>query len=201
MNEILNLIISGVGGQGNLLASRLIVNVAKLRDFEATEAEIYGASQRGGSVTSHIRVSEEGNHGPLVSEGAADVIIGFEPIETVKSIKKFGNPDVKIILNPHPSFLTDLSGRVMDYPDVDEIINFCEDYSEELRVVQATEIAEELGAPVVHNMIMVGCLTGSGWTPFSRDTFELAISETFSEGNAEINLKALEKGIEAVGEK
>lgn len=201
MNDILNLIISGVGGQGNILASRLIVNVATLEDYEATDAEIYGASQRGGSVTSHIRISEKGEHGPLISEGSADIILGFEPIETVKSIKKFGNPDVKIILNPHRSSVTGFSGRLMDYPDVNKIINFCESHSSEFKSVEATQIAEELGAPVVHNMVMVGCLAGSGWIPISRETFELAISETFSEENIELNQDALEKGIETIEKK
>ncbi len=198
MNDTLNLIITGVGGQGNVFASRLIVNVAMGEGYEASDAEIYGASQRGGSVTSHIRISDEGEYGPLIPEGSADVIVGFEPVETVKSINKFGNPDVNIILNPRPSSITAFSGRVMDYPDIDEIIDFCEEYSSELRVVEATEIAEELGTPVVHNMVLVGCLIGSDWTPLSTESFEMAIKDTFSGDNIDLNLNALEKGIESV---
>ncbi len=200
MKDVLNLIISGVGGQGNVFASRLIVNVAMGEGYEVSDAEIYGASQRGGSVTSHVRLSDEGEYGPLIPEGGADVIVGFEPVETVKSISKFGSPDVNIILNPKPSSLTAITGRVMDYPDVDEIVEFCEEYSSELKVIEATEIAEELGASVVHNIVLVGCLIGSGWTPLSPESFEAAIEETFSGENVELNLKALEKGIEAAEE-
>lgn len=201
MEDVLNLIVTGVGGQGNVLASRLIVNAIMAEDLKATNSEVYGPSQRGGSVASHIRISKTRDYGPLIPEGSADIILGFEPVEVLKTLRKFGNPKVKIILDPHPSSITSIGGRVMDYPEVDEIIKFCNSHSEEAKVVEATELAEELGAPVVHNMVMVGCLVGSGWIPISKKTFEHAISETFSEEKVEINLKALEKGIEAIDKK
>lgn len=198
MNQVKNILLTGVGGQGNVLAARLIINVAMAEGYEATNAEIYGSSQRGGSVTSHIRIFEQGEYGPLVPEGSADIIVGLEPVEVMKCLKKFGNPSVKVILDPSPSAITNLMGRVMDYPDIDEIIDACEKLSQELRVVEATELAEELGAPVVHNMILVGCLTGSGWIPLSSDSFKTAIRTTFSGETADVNLKALEKGIEVI---
>ncbi len=198
MKDLTNIIITGVGGQGNVFASRLIANVAMGEGYEASDAEIYGASQRGGSVTSHVRLSDKGEYGPLIPEGSADVIVGFEPVETVKSLRKFGSPNVNLILNPRPSSITAFSGRVMEYPDVGEIVDFCGEYSSELKLVEATEIAEELGSPVVHNMVLVGSLVGAGWIPLSPDSFEAAVEETFSGESIELNLKAFKKGVEAV---
>lgn len=197
MKGVLNLLITGVGGQGNILASRLITNVVMIEGYKVLNAEIYGAAQRGGSVTNHIRISEEGYYGPLTPEGSADIIVGFEPVETLKVLKEFGNSDVKIILDPAPSVVTDLAGRVMDYPDVGEIVDLCEELSDKLKVVRGTELAEGLGTPVVHNIVMVGALVGAGWIPFTRKSFEEAIRKTFPEDKRDINLKALEKGVEA----
>ena len=94
--EPLNIIITGVGGQGNVLLSQLVGRVLVRAGFHVTIGETYGASQRGGAVMSHLRVSRKMQYGPLIGEGHADVIVGLEPLETLRVIAQYGNPGVAV---------------------------------------------------------------------------------------------------------
>ncbi|MDY6965367.1 MAG: indolepyruvate oxidoreductase subunit beta [Halobacteriota archaeon] len=194
----LNLIICGVGGQGNVLASQIIASAGINEGLFVTIGETYGASQRGGSVMSHVRFSEVMQYGPLIPVGQADVILGFEPTETLRVIADYGNPDIDVIVNPRPYYPIDvLSGRV-EYPEISEILDTIKELSASLKVVEATELAKAAGDTVVQNVAMVGCLAGSGLLPISVKSYEETIKEMFSEKKQELNLKAFEKGVEGV---
>jgi len=98
----LNLIITGVGGQGNVTISLVIGNALVSEGYLVTIGETYGASQRGGPVMSHVRISKETQYSPFIPEGRADIILGMEPVETLRMLRQFGNPDVLTIINPRP---------------------------------------------------------------------------------------------------
>ena len=117
----LNIIITGVGGQGNVLLSQLVGRVLVRAGFHATIGETYGASQRGGAVMSHLRVSRRTQYGPLIGEGQADVIVGLEPLETLRVIAQYGNPTVAVITNSRPVFPQAVSSGGAKYPTADEI--------------------------------------------------------------------------------
>ncbi|MCP4683562.1 MAG: indolepyruvate ferredoxin oxidoreductase, partial [Desulfobacterales bacterium] len=119
----LNLIIAGVGGQGNVLASHIIAYAGIQDGFFVTVGETYGASQRGGSVMSHVRLSSITQRGPLVPEGQADVIMGLEPAETLRVIADFGNPNTRVIMNPRPVYPIWVLSGLAEYPSVEDIIN------------------------------------------------------------------------------
>lgn len=196
----MNLIITGVGGQGGVLSSKLLGKAAMMSGFEVTIGETYGASQRGGSVVSHIRISELEEHGPLIPEGSADVVVGFEPVETLKVLEEYGNPKVKVLTDVRPNYpVTVLSGEE-EYPEVDDVIEIIEELCAELKIVEATELAESLGAPIVRNILMVGSLTGMNWVPIEKETFEGAIEDMFSEDKVKLNIKAFTKGFGFVKE-
>ncbi len=139
--EPLNIIITGVGGQGNVLLSQLVGKVLVRAGFHATIGETYGASQRGGAVMSHLRVSRKMQYGPLIGEGQADVIVGLEPLETLRVIAQYGNPGVAVITNSRPVFPLAVSSGGAKYPTVEEIAETIKELSSRSWVVDATEIA------------------------------------------------------------
>lgn len=101
---VFNLIITGVGGQGNVLASQIVGRAAVNKDWRVTVGETFGLSQRGGPVMSHIRLSEKFNCAPLIPPNMAHVIVGLEPLETLRILMEYGNEDTVFIVNSRPIY-------------------------------------------------------------------------------------------------
>ncbi len=112
-----NLIITGVGGQGNVLCSQLIGQAFVRKGFFATIGETYGASQRGGSVMSHIRLSSKKQLSPLISKGRADVVVALEPVEALRVLTQYGNPETVVLVNTRPIYPVDVISGNEAYPD------------------------------------------------------------------------------------
>jgi indolepyruvate ferredoxin oxidoreductase beta subunit len=118
-----NLIITGVGGQGNVLASQIVASAGIREGLFVTVGETYGASQRGGPVMSHVRFSEKAQCSPLISEGQADVVVGMEPVEALRVMAEFGSPDTRVILSPRPIFPPWVLAGLATYPPIQEILS------------------------------------------------------------------------------
>ncbi len=196
--EPLNIIITGVGGQGNVLLSQLVGKVLVRGGFRTTIGETYGASQRGGAVMSHLRVSRRMQYGPLIGEGQADVIVGLEPIETLRVLAHYGNPGAAVITNSRPVFPQAVSSGGAKYPTVEEIARTLDELSSRFWVVDATDIALELGPPILANIVMMGTLVGSGLLPLGADAFEAELRESLPPDRLEMNLEAFRRGIAEV---
>lgn len=193
----LNLIIAGVGGQGNLVVSRLVGSALVEQGYIVTVGETYGASQRGGPVMSHIRISQDTQYSPLIPDGGADVILGMEPAETARMFGQFGNPNVVTIVNPRPIYSIDVTSGAAEYPDLDKLMKAIKELSAKTLVVNATEEAQKLGNPILANVILIGALVGSGVLPVDKESIEAVIKESFPKA-LDANMKALNKGIELV---
>ena len=97
--EQMNVIITGVGGQGNVMASRVLAGMLVNSGYTVTIGETFGMSQRGGSVMSHLRISSTSVLSPQIPQGRADIIIALEPVEALRVLIKYGNPDVAVLSN------------------------------------------------------------------------------------------------------
>lgn len=194
--EVLNIIITGVGGQGNVVASHIIASAAVKDGFFVSVGETYGAAQRGGSVTSHVRLSEERQYGPLTPQGRAHIILGFEPIECLRTVVSFGNEETKVILNPRPIYPIDVLSGASEYPAVEDVLKALKEAAYSVHVVEATKLAKEAGSPIMQNVVIVGCLAGSGFTSLTIETLRETIREAFAERRPEANLEAFEFGVE-----
>ncbi|MDY6930845.1 MAG: indolepyruvate oxidoreductase subunit beta [Halobacteriota archaeon] len=190
----LNLIICGVGGQGNVLASRIIASAGIEEGLFVTIGETYGASQRGGSVMSHVRFSEVMQYGPLIPEGSAHIILGFEPTETLRVIADFGNPDIDVIVNPRPYYSIDVLAGRSEYPDISEVLDMIRELSSSLEIVEATELAKEAGKALTQSVVMIGALAGSRLLPISEDAFRSAITSAFLNKDPDLNQRAFDLG-------
>jgi indolepyruvate ferredoxin oxidoreductase beta subunit len=197
-NDPFNLIIAGVGGQGNILASQVVAQAALTEGLNATIGETYGVSQRGGSVMSHVRLTAGTPVGPLIPQGEADLLVGFEPVEALQVAMDFGSPRTHVILNPRPVYPIGVLSGDLAYPPVERILDLLQRHVAVLRTVPATDIAREAGEIRSMNLVMVGALAAAGLLPMKKETYVEAIREQFRGSALEINLRAFEHGYEAV---
>lgn len=191
----LNLIICGVGGQGNVVISRLIGKALVKKSYFVSVSETFGAAQRGGAVTSDIMISKKEPYGLRIPRGRADIILGLEPMETLRSLIAYGNPEVVTITNSHALPPVDVIMGQFEYPSFLEINKAIQRLSRLSWVIDATHLATELGAPVMANVVMVGALFAYKELPFTPQDIEDTIKETFPPDRIELNLKAFEKGL------
>ncbi len=194
----LNLVISGVGGQGNIMLSRLIGRSLLNKGYFVTIGETLGVAQRGGAVMSNVRISEKMPFGPLIPEGKAHIILSLEPLEALRMLVRYGNPKVTTITNFHPLFPVSVLSRKDQYPDYDALKKTIIELSESAWFVDATDIGLKLEAPIVANVIMLGALIGINSIPLTKKDIEEEIESSFSTDRVELNLKALKIGIESI---
>ncbi|MEA3253931.1 MAG: indolepyruvate oxidoreductase subunit beta [Chloroflexota bacterium] len=193
-----NLIICGVGGQGNILISGLIGNSLIKKGYHVAIGETFGAAQRGGAVFSSVRVSSKGTYGPLIPEGNVHLILSLEPLETLRILQKYGNPAVVCVTNISPVPPVGVLAQKDEYPDYSELKEAIKKLSRATFFVDATAIALKLDAPIVTNIVMVGALLGASQLPLERKDIENEMWDSFPRDRMELNLKALEMGINAL---
>lgn len=190
-----NLIVCGVGGQGNILISRMIGRILTRNGYLVTIGETFGAAQRGGPVFSSLRISKRKYYGPLIPEGKAHVILSLEPMETLRVLVTYGNPQVITLTNAHPIYPVGVLSKRLVYPDLEAIKESIQSLSKISSFVNATEMAIDLGAPITSNIIMLGALAGTKTIPLSEKDVEEEIKTTIPGPKVELNLKALDMGI------
>jgi indolepyruvate ferredoxin oxidoreductase beta subunit len=191
----LNVIVTGVGGQGNVLISQLIGSALVRAGYHVTIGETYGASQRGGAVMSHLRISRQAQHGHLIPYGQANVVLGLEPVETLRVLGQYGNPDVMVITNSRPVYPLAVAIGTAHYPSVEEIVKALEELSTRAWLINATEIALDLGAAILANIVMAGALVGADVLPLAAEEFELELQESLPADRLDLNLKAFRRGL------
>jgi indolepyruvate ferredoxin oxidoreductase beta subunit len=189
-----NIIITGVGGQGNVVASRVLSNMLVRKGYYITIGESFGASQRGGSVMSHLRVSAKSAWSPQIPVGRADMVVSLEPIEAIRVLTHYGNLKVKVLTNTRPIYPVGVIAGESDYPSEEAIKVSIRKLSSIVWFIEATGEAIKLGDPILGNIIMVGAVSGIGELPLGREEFKEVISEGISEDKLEINLKAFDRG-------
>jgi indolepyruvate ferredoxin oxidoreductase, beta subunit len=190
--ETKRLVFIGVGGQGNLLASRLMGEAALLMDIPTVVSEIHGMAQRGGIVESAVLLGDVSS--PIVSSSEADVLIGFEPLETLRALGKC-NKDTVVITNIHPlpPFTVAVGQGV--YPPVEESLQLIREKAKKVIELDGNAIAEEVGNPLSLNMVMLGALIGSGTTPIGAEEMKKVLSTSTKKAFLESNLKAFDMGM------
>jgi indolepyruvate ferredoxin oxidoreductase beta subunit len=194
----LNLIVCGVGGQGNILISRMIGRILSGKGYSITIGETFGAAQRGGAVHSSMRISKKRYYGPLIPRGRAHVIASLEPLETLRILAEYGNENVMTVTNTQPVYPVAVLSRKKEYPDLKMLKKTVENLSRSAWLVNVTKMALDLGAPIAANIILLGSLLGIGKMPLSSAEVREEIRSTFPASAAELNLKALEMGREAI---
>lgn len=194
----LNIVICGIGGQGNVLASELVASAMNDLGFRVAEGETYGAAQRGGSVMSHVRVSADTDLGVLIPAGEAHFIIGFEPLETLRIARRYSNPGTCIIYDPRAVYPQSVLRGKKDYPDEEalkqEIASLCKQSWE----VPAADIALACGDSRAANIALLGAFSCLPGAPLDTKALEEVVSQRFKGAVLELNRKVFAMGCEAI---
>ena len=192
--ETKRLVFIGVGGQGNLLASRLVGEAALSLGMHGVVSEIHGMAQRGGIVESAVLLGDVTS--PIVSKGEADVLIGFEPLETLRSLGKC-NKNTLVITNTHPLPPFTVAAGQGTYPPVDKSLELIRSKAKKVIAIDGNALAKEAGNPLSLNMVMLGALIGSGAISIGAEDMKKTISTSTKKAFLESNLKAFELGMQS----
>ena len=190
----LNVIITGVGGQGNVLASQILAQMMLDKGYKATIGETLGLSQRGGSVMSHLRISKTRQLSPQIPEGGAHLILTLEPVEGLRVLGTYGNPETVMVANTKPVYPIAVLAGEAEYPDLGTITAKVAELTAGLWILDATDMALEMGAAILANIALLGAAVGLEIMDADRDGFEKVIRELMPGPKAELNLKAFDRG-------
>ena len=186
-----SVILCGVGGQGTVLASKLISYAAMAKGEAVRSAETIGMAQRGGSVTSHIRIGE-GAFSPLIPKGKADVMIAFEPAEAVRNLDYLKEDGVVVVSKKAVKPVTaSLATKVYEGQDM---LDYLEKKVQRLVIVDGQQIMDELGSAKVLNVILLGAAIACNEIDISVEEIRQAIKEKVPDRFYELNLRALDAG-------
>jgi indolepyruvate ferredoxin oxidoreductase beta subunit len=194
--EKIKLILVAVGGQGNLLTSRVLGEAALKADVPVRMSEIHGMAQRGGVVESAIVLGDA--HSTIIADSDADILVGFEPSETLRALNKC-NSETVVITNtaPFPPFTVAIGKGV--YPEMDHIRSLIEAKTGRLIAFDATSLAKEAGNVMALNMVLLGALIQTDLIPIPADSVKDAIATTTKKDFVDSNIKAFSLGFEAAG--
>lgn len=189
-----SILLAGVGGQGTVLASKLIAQAAIDLGLSARTAETIGMAQRGGCVVSHVRIGEA--YSPLIPKGKADIIIGFEPAEAVRCLIYLKEGGVIVTTKKAIKPVTaSLSGSSYDGT---EMIDYLTRNQKNLVVVDGEKICAACGSAKVLNIALLGAACAAGALGIPKESFQKAIESRLPQKFVTMNLKALELGAQEV---
>jgi indolepyruvate ferredoxin oxidoreductase beta subunit len=192
--KITRLIIVAVGGQGNLMASKVLGEAALSAGVPVRMSEIHGMAQRGGVVESAILFGDAKS--TIISDGEADLLLSFEPSEALRAMNRCNSNTVVITsLSPLPPF-TAAIGRGI-YPDIETVQSLIRQKTERLIAFDANTLSVSAGNIMSVNMVLLGALIQTKVLPLSEKDVKTAISTKTKKAFTDINLKAFELGYNA----
>ncbi len=197
----LNIVICGIGGQGNVLASEVVASTMNDLGYRVAVGETYGASQRGGSVMSHVRVSKDLDMGVLISAGEAHFIIGFEPLETLRIARQYAGPQTRIIYDPRPIYPQGVLRGTQTYPDLAALRAEIRSLGAEAHEVPAADIAMACGDSRAANIALLGAFSRLPGAPLDETALSAVLQQRFRDAVLEMNEKVFAMGCAAMDEK
>jgi len=194
MKETVNIVLTGVGGQGVITAANILGNAALNANLKVYVSEVHGMAQRGGTVICTVRIGKV--YSALMASGTADAFISLEPVEALRYIN-YANKNTKIItdINPTIPFNVTVSGE--KYPNLDKVFSEIEKYGK-IYKINALKIAKESGGSITKNIVMLGALAASDVLPFSSDMLLNTILENIPKKFKDFNKKAFSGGFKSI---
>jgi indolepyruvate ferredoxin oxidoreductase beta subunit len=189
-NKVTNIFLSGVGGQGTILASNILAEVFLKAGYDVKKAEVHGMAQRGGDVTTHFRFGKK-VYSPLIKYGDVDFLLSFELLEALRYIN-WMKPDGKIIINRQEILPPAVSLGTAKYPDNVEK-TFKKFFKENVHVINGQEIARNLGNTQAANVVLVGAFSNF-FPEIKEEQFIDAVKTLLAPKLHELNVKAFHEG-------
>ncbi len=189
--DAVRIFFTGVGGQGTLLATRMVGEAALAEGLPVTMSEIHGMAQRGGVVESSVVIGKV--FSPTIPDGEADILMAFEPLEALRAIPKCHAASL-IIASTAPIVPFTVAVGQSTYPEVAELEQTIKEKVSNLLWLDAVELARKAGSERASNTVLVGVLAGTGRLPIARSSWEEALQKTLPSRLVEINRQAFEAG-------
>jgi len=186
-----DILIVGVGGQGTLLASRVLGNLGLALGFDVKLSEVHGMAQRGGSVVTHVRMGET-VYAPVIDEGCADIMLAFEKLEALRWSGRLKKDGIMFVNTQEISPMPVITGTA-EYPNAIE--NKIKSAVPDTVFVDALSLAKEAGNAKAVNTVLIGVLAKN--TDIKKQAFIDAIKQTVPEKLLDVNLRAFENGYNA----
>ena len=196
-----NIIIAGgEDGQGHVTTCYILANMLIRKGLQITVGETFSRLPRK-SAASHLRVSFDTFVSPQIPEGMADLAVFLGPGGAAGVLDKYGNDDIKILINSRTFLPYDSGDNTDSQPSFAATRDILETLSSQIWVVDAADKALELGNPILENMIMIGALAGTGTIPIALEDFKEVITEIFPSHQINMNMTAFETGVEEINNK
>lgn len=190
-----NIVLAGVGGQGTLLAAEVIGAAAVKDGLNVRVSEIHGMAQRGGAVVSNVRIGE-GVFASTVLDGQADVLVGFEPLETVRNLR-CASEKTFVIMSSERVPPTELAAKSIPYPSVEDILARIYRFTRNVTVFDTAKLATKAGSRLAQNSVLVGALAMVEGFPVRTESVLEALRELVPKKHVEANVRAFELGRES----
>jgi indolepyruvate ferredoxin oxidoreductase beta subunit len=197
VNEVrdpFSILVAGVGGQGNLVCGRIIAEAAVTQGLRPVVGDTFGASRRGGSVVTHIRIGRK-DWGPLIPKGEVDVLLGFEPVEALRAATKYAGERTIALVSMMPVPPSNVTSGDLSYPDVNDIKKELESICQQVNLLDTEPVLKKLGSTRVLNSYMLGALSIIKNGPIDSKNLQQALSDIL---DSERDLTAFDEGVKAV---
>ncbi len=190
-----NIYICGVGGQGIIKTSIVIGEAAMNSDLGVVMSEIHGMSQRGGVVSTELRIGD--SKSPIIEDKSADLLIAFEPIEALRAISKASN-ETQVVVNTSPIMPFNIQGSDIPYPNVSEVLEELKSKVKNVYAMDAEKIAKNAGHILSLNMVMLGGAAAVSGFPIEKEMIIESMKENLPQKSIPINMDAFEQGFDFV---
>lgn len=187
-----NIVVAGVGGQGSILASHLLASAAIKAGLKVRVGETFGATMRGGSVLSHVKIGK--GESPLIGECKAGLILSLEPLEGFRAAVRFLAESGWLISNTRPWYPVEVNIGHTQYLSINEIELAISEINGRCLFLEATDLAKQAGNVRTMNVVMVGTMCSAVDIGIGKEYFQQAIAHTVPKKTVEVNLKAFELG-------
>jgi len=195
MRDPFNIIVAGVGGQGNLLCGRVLAQAAVLSSLRPVVGDTFGASRRGGSVLTHLRIGKT-DWAPLIPKGEVDIILGLEPLEALRAASKFAGDRTIAIVSQTKIPPVASNNEISKYPALERIIESLNKLCKQVIVLDAEKSLTKIGSMKMLNSYILGAMGTMTQIPLSLNVIRESLESLFGANSA--NMIAFDEGVKAV---
>jgi len=192
----LDVVFTGVGGQGVVVLSDIFCEAAMLDGFDVAKAEIHGMAQRGGSISAYVRISDR-VISPLIERGKADIIMGFEILETARALPMLKPQGTVVVNKKYIPPASVLQGKATPI-QTNDLITLMQQKAKNIYQVDGTSIAQKLGNLLVVNTVLLGAVSALPENPIKQESFKQAMTNRLKGKYINLNLQAFHLGRESV---
>ena len=195
MRDPFNILIAGVGGQGNLLCGRVLADATVQSNLRPVVGDTFGASRRGGSVLTHLRIGSQ-DWAPLIPKGEVDILLGLEPLEALRAAVGFAGSRTIAIVSQMKIPIVVTTGQKYEYPDIHTIIEALRGLCQQVIILDAENALIGIGSTKMLNSYILGALDALGLAPLKPDTIRMSLQSIFGKDSS--NMRAFEEGASSV---